>query len=169
MFVASGVLLISAVPIYKLYQRNSVSASDVAPTLIPQSDQNKIPTRIRILDLNIDLPIKKAKLFKGIWEVFDDSAAYGEGSSIPAQKGNIIIFAHARKGLFLPLLDVKKGMEIIISTNTGEYSYRVEKIEKVDPFNLEYIKPIEDREILTLYTCTGFADIKRLIVQAQRN
>jgi len=126
------------------------------------------PIRIIIPDLDIDLPVKEAKVINGFWEVFADSAGFGVGSSYPEDVGNQVIFAHARKGLFLPLKDTKAGQMIYILTKNSWFSYKIEAIKEVLPNQLEVIAPTNEA-VLTLYTCSGFADSKRFIVIAKRS
>jgi len=125
------------------------------------------PIRIIIPDLNIDLSVKEAKVVKGYWEVFPDSAGFGSGSSYPDETGNQVIFAHARKDLFLPLKEAKLGQPVYVMTKDKWYSYKIEEIKDVLPTQTEMIAPTEDA-VLTLYTCTGFSDSKRLIVTAKK-
>jgi LPXTG-site transpeptidase (sortase) family protein len=125
------------------------------------------PQRILIADLNIDLYVKPARVINGFWEVFPDSAGWGEGSGIPGKTGNQIIFAHARENLFLKLGEARPGMKIVVTNDIGIYEYLVNKITEVYPSNTEVIAQTAD-ETLTLYTCSGFDDSKRLIVSAHR-
>lgn len=130
-------------------------------------DESKVSKRILIPDLSIDLEINKAKEIKGYWEVFEDSAGWGEGSGLPGEVGNQVIFAHSREGLFLPLKDVQNEMEVYILTQDDWYQYKVEEIKEVFPNETQVIAPTDD-ETLTLYTCSGFNDSRRLIVVAKR-
>lgn len=130
-------------------------------------DKKDIPLQISIAELFIELPVRRAEVIDGYWEVFEDSAGWGSGSGVPGEKGNQVIFAHARDGLFLPLLYVEKGMEITVSTEAEAYVYEIMEIKEVYPNQVEVIQPTET-ETLTLYTCSGFQDKKRLIVTAKR-
>jgi LPXTG-site transpeptidase (sortase) family protein len=125
------------------------------------------PTRVVIPDVGIDLPVKKALIVDGYWEVFGDMAGWGEGTSSPGQAGNQVIFAHARRGLFLPLKNIKAGVKIEVYSGENKYLYEVKEIKEVLPSQIEVIEPTED-ETLTLYTCSGYSDAKRLIVVAKR-
>lgn len=124
------------------------------------------PVQILIPELKIDLPVKKAEIVDGYWEVFPDSAGWGDGSGYPGESGNQVIFAHARWGLFLPLRKAKVDMEIVVKTNSSEFRYRIKEIKEVFPNEVGVISPTND-ETLTLYTCSGFNDNKRLIVIAK--
>ena len=126
-----------------------------------------IPEKIIIPSLSVDLPVKEAKIINGYWEVFSDSAGWGEGSGNLGKPGNQVIFAHARQGLFLPLRSIEAGDMIYVLSEDIYFSYSVQDIKEVVPGQTEVIAPTED-ETLTLYTCSGFADSKRLIVIAKR-
>lgn len=125
------------------------------------------PTRIVIPDLRLDVAVQPARIVRGYWEVFDDRAGFGLGSAYPQETGNQVIFAHAREGLFLPLKSVQTGQRIYVLTAAKWYTYEVKEIKEVLPSQKEVIAPTADAT-LTLYTCTGFADSKRLIVVAKR-
>ena len=126
-----------------------------------------LPTRIIIPSVSIDLPVKKALIIAGYWQVFTDSAAWGDQSGIPGRAGNQVIFAHSRSGLFLPLKDVQLGAKIYVLTDDKSYVYEVKEMKDVKPNQIEVVAPTTD-ETLTLYTCSGFGDIERLIVVAKR-
>ncbi len=125
------------------------------------------PVRIIIPDIDINLPVKEAKIVNGYWEVFSDSAGFGMGSAYPDEVGNQVIFAHAKKGLFLPLKSAKIGQTVIILTKDKWYQYKILEIKEVLPSQIEVISPTSESR-LTLYTCSGFSDNKRLIVVANK-
>lgn len=133
-----------------------------------QTKPKNPPVRILIPSINIDLPVKEAKIINGYWEVFSDTAGFGLGSAYPEEKGNQVIFAHARAALFGPLKEIKTGANITVMTYSQWYSYTVTEIKEVLPSQTEVIAPSTEA-VLTLYTCTGYADSKRLIVTAKRN
>lgn len=125
------------------------------------------PEHIIIPAVGIDLVVKPARVLRGYWEVFPDSAGFGTGSSYPGESGNQVIFAHARRGLFEPLPKLKIGDTIYIFAKASWFKYQVAAKKEVMPKDVEVIAPTEE-ETLTLYTCSGFADSKRLIVTARR-
>lgn len=125
------------------------------------------PNRVLLPSLGIDLPVKEAKVINGYWQVFPDSAGFGLGSAYPGDQGNQVIFAHARQGLFADLPKLNLNDRIYVLTGSEWYQYNVVAKKEVYPNQVEVIKPTSD-ETLTLYTCSGFADKKRLIVVAKR-
>jgi sortase A len=167
--VVLGAILISGR--YKIATNLGTSFADepveVSGFTIAEVDEGKLPERIVIPGISIDLPVEKAQIKGGYWEVFPDSAGWGEGSGIPGEVGNQIIFAHAREGLFLPLKKIERGSKIYIFSKLSWFAYEVIEIKEVSPNQIEVIEPTED-ERLTLYTCSGFTDSKRLIVIGKR-
>jgi LPXTG-site transpeptidase (sortase) family protein len=134
--------------------------------LANEFDGKRSPKRIIIPQLQIDLEVLKSDIVNGYWEVYEDSASWGVGSGYPGEKGNQVIFAHARDGLFLPLRSIKVGTSVYVFTDSTWHKYEVNEIKEVSPSQVEVIAPTED-ETLTIYTCSGFADSKRLIVTAK--
>lgn len=123
------------------------------------------PIRILIPKADIDLPVVDAKIVNGYWEISETTASYGLGSGHPGEKGNTVIFAHARQGLFYNLKDVKVQDTIYVFTKDEWFIYKVNKITEVFPNQTEVIEPTKN-QVLTLYTCSGFYDEKRLIITA---
>ena len=124
------------------------------------------PLRIVVPTTKVHLSIVEASVVNGYWELSETTASHGVGSANPGQNGNIVVFAHARNELFGPLRDIKKSEVIYILTKDRWFRYSVEETKLVDPKEIEHIKPT-DTEQLTLFTCSGFLDTKRLIVHAK--
>ena len=129
-------------------------------------EENSLPKRIIIPGASIDIEVKPSEIVRGYWEVFENVAGWGVGSSVPGEEGNQVIFAHAREGLFASLEEVDEGDAIYLHTKDEWYEYNVYKIFEVYPSNTDVISNGEE-EVLTLYTCSGFSDNKRLIVKAK--
>lgn len=129
--------------------------------------EEKLPVRIVAPSLSLDLEIKPARVVEGRWEVFEKYASFGTGSGLPGEKGNSVVFAHARNGLFGSLKNIKLGDKVYIFTQNSWFTYGVKDIKTVSPNDISVIKG-SDGYLLTLYTCSGFADTKRLIVTAEK-
>lgn len=143
----------------------STSPIKIDPKLLSEKKSTESPVKIIIPKVNIDLTVTESKIVDGYWELSENTASHGEGSANPGEKGNIVVFAHAREGLFYNLKDVKKDDVIYIFTKDKWITYKVKDITAVLPNQTQIIKPTE-KETLTLYTCTGFYDEKRLIIKA---
>lgn len=160
-FVVVGLLFLYKIPVVDktIAKEPIVASSDFKKT------EDSSIQRIIIAKRDIDLRVTHAKIVGSTWETSEVTASHGEGSSNPGEKGNIVVFAHAREGLFFNLKDIKKEDVIYILTRDGWYRYKVDEISSVYPNDLTTIAPTK-KEILTLFTCSGFFDEKRLIVRA---
>ncbi len=83
-----------------------IGSATPGPT--PSTDPNRVATRVRIAALGIDLPIVKGP--KGY--PYCDVAMYITGLGQPGQGRATYLFAHARPGMFEPLLKTK-GPKIV--------------------------------------------------------
>jgi LPXTG-site transpeptidase (sortase) family protein len=182
--IVTGVFLVLLVPVYRYGTQKANESSET--TIITQEavndhgpisaedsllheavDVRPLPVRVVIPGVGIDVQIRPARVMAGKWEVFEDSGSYGLGSAYPGEIGNMVLFAHARPGYFLGLREVKVDSIIYVFTDSNWYQYKVAETREVAPTDISVIKPTED-ETLTLYTCSGFADSKRMIVAAKR-
>lgn len=134
----------------------------IDPHLLSFSEAPQPPQRIVIPDLKVDLPVVEARVVNGYWETSETKASHGIGSANPGEPGNTVIFAHARDGLFLPLRNVTKGTRVYVMTKDRWYGYSIEAVKLVTPDQVQTIGQTED-ERLTLFTCSGFLDSKRVI------
>lgn len=137
----------------------------IAEQLLAERPKSHSPVRIIIPKLDIDLPVVEAKVVGGYWELSENTASFGLGSAYPGQSGNTVIFAHAREGLFLPLRQVEKDTSVYVLTDDRWHRYKVTETKLVSPKQVEVVSPTENEQ-LTLFTCSGFLDTKRLIVIA---
>jgi LPXTG-site transpeptidase (sortase) family protein len=128
--------------------------------------QTDIPTAIRIPRVHIDLPIYPATIHNGDWEQTTQGVSYLSDSPRPGAWGNSILYGHNWPTLLAPLHDVIPGDELIIVDAAGkERTFIVQFINVVTPDQTHVLQPTPDHRI-TLYTCTGFLDLKRLVVTA---
>lgn len=100
--------------------------------------------------LNLRVPV-----FEGTDELtLNRGAGWIIGTARPGDPGNIGIAAH-RDGFFRSLKDVSEGEMIELSTVRGTSVYVVDRMEIVNPDNVEVLRP-RDRPSLTLVTCYPF-------------
>ncbi len=104
------------------------------------------------------------------------STIHVPATGFPWQKGANSYIAGHRIGytgsgslyIFYDLDKVQTGDEILLKdSNGGEYYYRVDKKEVVDPSNVEVMNPVAGKSVVTLQTCTLPDYKKRLIVQGE--
>lgn len=125
-----------------------------------------LPTRISIKGLEIDVAIDNKAIDSGHWPTSDSTAIYLSGSGEVGQTGNAVIYAHNWPTLFGNLIKIKPEDEIEIELTNGKIiTFTTERIAIVTPDQTHILDRTSDRR-LTLYTCTGFFDRRRLIIVA---
>lgn len=164
-FVVAGFLLLYKVPTIKLESNRQNKEPIVASRQFDKNKKSLSVVRILLPDEHIDLRVTPAKLIDGYWQTTENGASQGEGTANPGTGGNVVIFAHAREGMFYNLKDVKKDEIIYVFTKDRWFRYKVSDIRTVYPKDVATVAPTK-REELTLFTCSGFFDEKRLIVKA---
>jgi sortase A len=167
LFLFLGALFIIVSLSWRIHQRTVLSFEGKVPP--PQVTKVKAtpPKSIHILSLNINLNIEEGFIQDGIWKISETGATHLNSSGNPGDGGNVVIYGHNKNKLFGPILWIKVGSEIKLSTeDEKEYFYIVTDTKTVDPKEINYVLP-KTEETLTLYTCTGFLDTKRFIVVAK--
>jgi len=159
--------------------------SSLVPTPTPVPDMPP-PTRIRIPSVGIDAPVVQVgyeiveisgqKVIQ--WQVADYAAGHHSTSASPGEGGNIVISGHSdwRGEVFRTLEYAKIGDEVILTTENGDYRYRIVEIH----YRKEVGVPLEERiatgrfldpmpeERVTLVTCWPYGvDDHRIIVVAK--
>lgn len=167
-FFMLGFLLVTFPSTYKILVKSSQTLRPirVSQSLLGAPKTSQPPIRIVIPSLAMDLPVVEARVIAGFWELSENSASHGVGSANPGDIGNTVIFAHARDELFGPLRNIKNDATIYLMTDDQWYWYQVQEIKLVNPNDVEVIAPTPD-QTLTLFTCSGFLDTKRLIIIAK--
>lgn len=105
--------------------------SSAAPTVSPTADPEGHATRVRIAALDIDLPVIRG----GAGYPKCNVAMYLKELRQPGQGGATYLYAHARDGMFLPLLETKesrqKGMVVEVWTSDDlRYLYEIVDVRR---------------------------------------
>jgi LPXTG-site transpeptidase (sortase) family protein len=124
------------------------------------------PVGIKIDSINLSLPIIESKMTNGKWETTSKGVSFLDNSAIPGEIGNSIMYGHNWTSILGGIKDVKPGQKIEILHDSGAVStYIVETVQEVSPNDAGILSQTDDIR-LTLYTCSGFLDSKRLVVTA---
>jgi LPXTG-site transpeptidase (sortase) family protein len=124
---------------------------------------NNYPEKLTIADLKISLPIMPVDLTNGKWPTTDRGVSYVKQSALPGSFGNAIIYGHNFRNILGNLTKIKPGMNIIIRGSMGEiYKYKVIYTITVNPSDTKILDTSTDK-MLTVYTCTGWFDLKRFV------
>lgn len=132
------------------------------------SQYSNNPVKVFIPSISLALPIQQTKILNGKWEVFENGVSHLTTSADPGSYGNIILYGHNTAHNLGNLKNVKIGEPITLVDKKGEvFTYKVYSIKTVNADDLPYLNEF-DSETITIYTCTGFADLQRLLVKAER-
>lgn len=124
------------------------------------------PTRITIPSIAADLPVLPAQIIDRKWDITKDGVSYLVTTPVPGSQGNSVMYGHNWSNLLGNLEKVKTGDIIEIKNSNGKtYTYIIHFISVVTPDETHIYSNTPDHR-LTIYTCTGFLDSKRLVVTA---
>ena len=126
--------------------------------------------RIEIPRINVDLPIfhgsTSAVLDRGVGHMPHTSlpiGGYGNHSILTAHTGLI------NSRLFTDLIDLTFGDIFVVTVATNRIAFEVERIDIVLPHEIGILQTYEDRDLLTLVTCTPYGiNSHRLLVRGMR-
>jgi sortase A len=170
-------------PLPVLTERN-IGAEMVGIAKVPD---NSPPIRLQIPSVRIDssvVPIGWSMIpapgggVKSEWNVADYAVGHHKGSVNPGQVGNVVLSGHVDyKGqVFKDLHQVKKGDEVILYTEKGQYIYVITDIvivreegvsDEQKRANAAYMNQTKDLT-LTMITCWPYGiDTHRLIAIAK--
>ncbi len=144
-----------------VFERMSVDQSHLYPLKITIESLAEVP------EFLVEAPVELGYYRDGEWSLNRKSALYLASSAVPSTEGNTIIYGHNTWPVFNNL-DLVEGGEIVqLELENGQIeTYQIYKIEVLDPEQVESLKQTSTAE-LTIYTCAGWLDSKRLVVKAK--
>jgi hypothetical protein len=127
--------------------------------MYPRPKQIKIPGFV-------ETSITDGIVANNFWTISDTTATYLTQSAKPGQKGNVIIYGHNTWPIFAGIRSLSGGELIQLELTDGSIrTYVVTETAQVSADSMQYLAPTQ-YELLTLYTCAGWADSERFIVRA---
>ena len=146
------------------YTKPQKWAVPVKTSIAPSTPQTKLPpTEIEFPTLKKNLVVSAGVINDGDWDLYDDKVAWLATSAVPGE-GNVILYAHNRRHLFGNLNQLKPGDKISVTQGKTKIIYKVRESRNILPTDVNAILSPENQ--LTLYTCDGSFDQKRLVVYA---
>jgi len=168
-FITLGIVLIiiAGLLLWQRYNPQRLAFSDVGNEISESINEEKnLPVALKIEDLDIKLPVFPARSQTGKWETTTKGVSYLVSSAMPGQVGNSIFYGHNYKNILGNLKNAKPGQIIEVKLANGVWrKFRIEYVQTVAPNQTGILDQTDDKR-LTLYTCTGFLDSKRLVVTA---
>lgn len=149
--------------LYLVYERHAPPQSAYAQN---SESQLTTPTHLSIPSLALELPILPAQITDNKWDITKEGISYLTTSPLPGGSGNSVMYGHNWANLLGRLKHIKTGAVIEVKNSDGiTHRYIVHFISIVTPDETHIYNNTADAR-LTLYTCTGFLDSKRLVVTA---
>lgn len=162
--VAGAIFIIAG--IFVQYNKPRLVVDVETITIEEQTENVYKPKEVIIRELDLSLAIEESRVVNGVWEVSDERVSFLENSSAPGGGGNIVLYGHNKRDIFGRLGKLSAGSTITVINEVGDsYAYVVDEIKVVKPDDISVVQPT-DHEVLTIYTCTGLLDSKRLIIKA---
>jgi sortase (surface protein transpeptidase) len=159
-------LLVSGVHWHLKNRALSLDAELVRTYQQQPQKQEVIPVHIEI-PWFVDVPIDEEIYDNGNWTISENNASYLSQSARPGENGNVIIYGHNKREILGNIRALKGGETITLTLSDGSTrDYVVDFLKEVSPTEVQYLHPT-DTETLTIYTCSGWLDSKRFIVQAK--
>lgn len=145
----------------------SISSATLTDSFSTWSDNQNYPYKITIKKIGLESKIIPGGLVNDKWILSDKYVLFLPSSGIPKEGFNTILYAHNKENLFSNLKNLQIGDEISLQDQKGkDYSYKVYLKEEVKA--KEVFKLTSDvKNNLTLFTCDGIFDTKRLVVKAK--
>ena len=164
--IVLGILLMIFSVVWKI-DRGSLGFQNQPEPVKQFNIESRKPLGIKIAKAKIDLRIEESFITSGNWEVSKNGVSHLNTSGVPGNDSNIVLYGHNKSNILGTLSAVSIGDEILITTRDSvTHRYIVKSVEVVSPSRVDVINPT-DKEVLTIYTCTGFLDSKRLVVKAE--
>lgn len=146
------------------YNFENVKPVSVTNIVKAESSDDAVVGRIQVKSVGLDLPIVKG--------VSDEGMYKGAGTMKDGQemgKGNYALASHHMKDpelLFSPLDRVNKGEEVVVSDDTGTYTYKIVEKRVIAAKDVYVIDDVDGHTLITLITCLSEGD-GRLLVQGE--
>lgn len=149
------------------YLKRVLSFAPIPEYVLAGYHTHSLPMDIIIPKMSLTLPVKQTRIVNGIWEVSDNSANHLLASAVPGDKGNIVIYGHNTAHILGSLKYLRPGDILIIKTEDEKnHEYKIWETKIITPNDTSDVQP-KNYEMLTLFTCSGFLDTKRLVIHAE--
>ena len=122
---------------------------------------------IEIPRIGANLPV----YFGDTLEILKKGVGHSSGSYFPGEGGSIVYMGHNSKKVFRRFGELQKGNEIKVTTNYGEYTYKIYDMKLIKETDTDALPIQKEKEILMIYTCYPFNNIgyttQRYVVYAE--
>lgn len=158
-----------------LFENNGATASGINLSILKDYNNtlnigNDVMASIEIPKISVNLPVYHGTSEK----VLSSGVGHVQGSSLPIGGNNTRSILTAHRGLpnsklFTRLDEIKEGDLFFIRVQNNTLQYKVNKIEVIDPEQVEALRIEEGKDLVSLVTCTPYGiNTHRLVVTGER-
>lgn len=166
-FFFIGLVFVSVSLLYKLNNLVGEFIFSSHNAQIACREEKSLPSTLTIPAISARLPIEESFIRGGEWEISKKGVSHLNNSARPGASGNVVVYGHNTVRQLGNLANLKEGDYIILQTKNGDlYPYVVASKKTVSPSETSILNS-NGSEVLTIYTCIGFADSMRFVVQAK--
>lgn len=135
-----------------------------------QLDVNSVMARLSVPSVGIDLPVyhgtSQSTLAHGIGHLYGTALPVGGPGTHSVLTGHTGL---ATLTMFDNLTHMKQDDIFIVEVMGEKMAYKVDKIQTVLPEEIQKIRPEQDKDLITLVTCTPYGiNSHRLLVRGER-
>ncbi len=161
------IILIASIAWLRYDQAIRLQAAVADQSASAASSRSQVPKPVRIIAPGkIDIALEPQVVDGTRTTVSPNAGSYLANGVRPGQGGNVIIYGHNKKEIFGHLSQLKVGDSVQVRTEDGRmWNYVITERAVVDQTDTTLLQP-QNGEMLTLYTCSGLFDSKRLVVRA---
>lgn len=146
----------------------TLGPNDTLPTPVPPPkedgtrDEEIILGSISIPAIDVEQPLLQGIRLK----TFDLGVGHWPGTALPGQVGNVVLGGHRTSGIrpFRDVDQLKKGDEIIVTTDEGSFVYIVDGTTIVDPVDGMWIIDQSPEATMTLFACHPPGSVRQRII-----
>ena len=144
----------------------TIIPTSIDPIAAEETANSQYPTSITINSINVNLSIIPSAKTNNKFETSKNGVTYLTDSVLPSQTGNSVFYGHNWSNLLGNLKNVKRGDIIELKYLGGEVETFTVDLITESPAKYAKVSLESDQKVMTLYTCSGFLDSKRIIVTA---
>lgn len=131
----------------------------------PAYGEQYATVEIEAIDLNLPL------FFGDSLEILKKGIGQSTASYFPGEGGSVICMGHNYETIFRNFSQLKKGNVIKITTDYGEFNYKIYDMQIINETELDKVPLQDEEEILMIYTCYPFKNVgyttRRYVVYAK--
>ncbi len=151
-------------------QRTVANSTSSPSTVSEEVPAGQVLAQLEIPAIGVNAYVLEGLTYQqAVWsKLLQEGPAHLEGSSLPGQPGNSVIFGHVNiwGSVFAHLDELAPGNSITLQTLTGTYVYVVEGSQVVPQTDVAAVAPHGGPPTLQLVTCSGLLDTHRLVITA---